>query len=159
MPNSVTIIIASHSADDVPHHDPASQRRHQLWAKYSVLFRLSTDSATFQRRSTSIRPPNTAGNSMARIANGPPTSTVGMTANSGPEDDGGRLADFFSVSTSGPNPGFSFVSGSGGFDLPDRLSTMIRRRSAVPPLKVLRKYGSPCVRLQRTRPSASTPTI
>ena len=44
---------------------------------------LSTVSAVVQRRSTSISPPNTAGNSIARSASGPTTS-IGMTAKTGP---------------------------------------------------------------------------
>src|SRR5262249_14917630 len=37
-----------------------------------------------QRRNRTRTPPNTDGNRMARIASGPPTPRVGMTANSGP---------------------------------------------------------------------------
>src|SRR5579883_1156682 len=97
---------------------------------------LSTDSAANQRLSTNIELPNTAGNSIARMADGPPTSTVGMTANKAPPR-GIAVVDFFSIGASGPKPGFSLASGLGGAFLPDSPSTTVCFNSDVLPLNVL----------------------
>ena len=54
-------------------------------------------------------------------------------------------------------PDIPFAFGSGGSFLPASPSTMICRRSAVGPVKVRRKYGSPCRNSHRT--ASSDPAV
>ena len=94
---------------------------------------------------------NTPGNSAAMIASGPTSTNEGIT----PSSPGGRAShsgfgapSFFS--TTGPYPPFSFSSTSGGFAFFASASSTVFTNSALVPLKVRRRNGSPCVNAPRS---------
>src|SRR5262249_6492467 len=139
--------------------------------KYRVLIVQATEISASQR----FQPPKTVGNSIASTASGPVINTEGITANIanwwvtpyspclrfGLVEDSSSLSPCPPVSlsalTSGPIPGFSFLSTSGGSFLFAIASVTVCFISSVVPLNVRRRYGSKWLKLQRTLSSSFSP--
>src|SRR5579862_724921 len=80
IPPNVTSVRPIHKADDESQPIFFSSSSNPTCSVYSVLLVQATEISVSQR----FQPPNTDGNSNANIASGPPISTAGMTANTGP---------------------------------------------------------------------------